>query len=187
MHSFTRRGLRSRRFPEVTRQEVRRFLTLNDEQQFEDLLLLRTRAAHFGAGSLTAFTALYISIILFAVPLMIESLPGNELGIPPALIPTVSALAVARGLPLTSLGNNTTWPAPLHGWPSTKKRSTRFNTDPLPEEAPKETSYASEPVRAGKVVAAVPDLSSNTATPLLARFHNRGVTNGRTRLEIFYT
>lgn len=82
-----------RRFPEVTPQEVRRFLTLNDEQQFEDLLLLRTRAAHFGAGSLAAFTALYISVILFAVPLIIESLPGETLGIPPALIPTVGTLA----------------------------------------------------------------------------------------------
>ncbi|MBT2534500.1 hypothetical protein J7E83_20690 [Arthrobacter sp. ISL-48] len=59
MHSFTRRGVRSRRFPEVTRQEIETFLALDEEKQFEDLRSLRTRAAHLSGGSLGAFTALY--------------------------------------------------------------------------------------------------------------------------------
>ncbi|MFF1254487.1 hypothetical protein ACFVYC_18605 [Pseudarthrobacter sp. NPDC058329] len=42
MHSFTRRGLRSRCFPEVTRQEIATFVALDEEKQFEDLRSLRT-------------------------------------------------------------------------------------------------------------------------------------------------
>lgn len=98
MHSFTRRGLRSRSFPEVTRQEINRFLGLSDDEQFEDLRLLRTRAAHLSGGSLSAFTALYISIIFFAVPLINASLPSDALWFPPTLIPAVFALALGLGI-----------------------------------------------------------------------------------------
>ncbi|WP_156037199.1 hypothetical protein [Arthrobacter sp. UNC362MFTsu5.1] len=70
MHSFTRRGLRSRRFPEVTRQEIATFVALDEEKQFQDLRSLRTRAAHLSGGSLGAFTALYVGVILVAFPLL---------------------------------------------------------------------------------------------------------------------
>ncbi|MET4622826.1 hypothetical protein ABIE18_004305 [Arthrobacter sp. 2762] len=70
MHSFTRRGLRSRSFPEVTRAEIATFLTLSEDKQFEDLRSLRNRTAHLSGGSLGAFTALYIGVILVAFPLI---------------------------------------------------------------------------------------------------------------------
>lgn len=76
MHSFTRRGLRSRRFPEVTRQEIATFLALNEDKQFEDLRSLRTRAAHLSGGSLGAFTAVYVGALLVAVPLLGQSTAG---------------------------------------------------------------------------------------------------------------
>jgi len=70
MHSFTRRGLRSHRFPEVTRQDIAAFLALDENKQFEDLRTLRTRAAHLSGGSLGAYTALYVGVILVALPLL---------------------------------------------------------------------------------------------------------------------
>lgn len=76
MHSFTRRGLRSRRFPEVTRQEIATFLALNEDKQFEDLRSLRTRAAHLSGGSLGAFTAVYVGALLVAFPLLAHSTAG---------------------------------------------------------------------------------------------------------------
>lgn len=70
MHSFTRRGLRSRSFPEVTRQDITTFLALDENKQFEDLRTLRTRAAHLSGGSLSAYTALYVGVLLVAFPLL---------------------------------------------------------------------------------------------------------------------
>lgn len=70
MHSFSRRGMRSRRFPQVTREEVATFLALSADKQFEDLRSLRIRAAHLNGGSLGAFAALYVGVILVAFPLL---------------------------------------------------------------------------------------------------------------------
>jgi 4-hydroxybenzoate polyprenyltransferase len=70
MHSFTRRGLRARRFPEVTRPDIAAFLALDENKQFEDMRNLRTRAAHLSGGSLGAYTALYVGVILVAFPLL---------------------------------------------------------------------------------------------------------------------
>jgi len=49
-------------------------VSLSEEQKFEDLRLLRTRAAHLSGGSMAAFTALYVSIIFFAVPLILSAM-----------------------------------------------------------------------------------------------------------------
>ncbi|MHC6231977.1 hypothetical protein ACX5I6_20810 [Arthrobacter sp. MMS24-T111] len=88
MHSFTRRGLRSRRFPEVTREDIDIFLALDENKQFEDLRELRTRAAHLGGGSLGAYTALYVSVTLAALPLLVQG-TASWVG------PFTSALAIA--------------------------------------------------------------------------------------------
>jgi hypothetical protein len=74
MHSFTRRGLRSRRFPEVTRQEIATFIALDEDKQFEDLRGLRTRSAHLSGGSLGAYSALYVGVILVVFPLLGQAL-----------------------------------------------------------------------------------------------------------------
>lgn len=73
MHSFTRRGLRSRTFPQVTKDEVVTFLALSEDQQFEDLRSLRNRAAHLSGSSLGAFTTLYMGVILVAFPLLSQA------------------------------------------------------------------------------------------------------------------
>jgi hypothetical protein len=81
MHSFTRRGRRSRRFPVVERSDVSLFLSLDETKQFEDLRLLRTRTAHLGGGSLAAVTAIFVSIILAVPPILMgDSGPQNESG-----------------------------------------------------------------------------------------------------------
>lgn len=67
-------GRRSRWFPVVERSDVDLFLSLSETQQFEDLRDLRTRAAHLGGGSLAAFTALYVSIVLAVLPLFLGSI-----------------------------------------------------------------------------------------------------------------
>lgn len=63
MHTFTRRGLRSRSFPDVTQQEIATFLSLGEDKQFEDLRSVRYRAAHLSGGSPGAFTTLYVGVI----------------------------------------------------------------------------------------------------------------------------
>lgn len=70
MHSVTRKGRRARHFPAVEQAEIALFLGQDERQQFEDLRDLRTKAAHLGGGSLAAFTALYVSLIIVVLPIL---------------------------------------------------------------------------------------------------------------------
>lgn len=77
MHSFTRSSRRSRTHPPVEQAEIEAFLGLSPAQQFEDLRELRMSAAHLGGGSLSAFSAIYISIVVGALPLISSAWPDG--------------------------------------------------------------------------------------------------------------
>lgn len=58
----------------VQQSDLDLFFSLSKTQQFEDLRELRTRVAHLGGGSLAAFTALYLSIVLVVLPMLLGSI-----------------------------------------------------------------------------------------------------------------
>lgn len=77
MHSVTRKSRRARRFPAVEQPEIALFLSQDERQQFEDLRELRTKAAHLGGGSLAAFTAVYVSLIIVVLPILTTTILDN--------------------------------------------------------------------------------------------------------------
>ena len=83
--------------------EIKHFLVLSQAQQFEVLRKLRTDAAHLGGASLSAFTAVYISVVLVAFPLLaspiVELWPGpgsTGLGLFILLAGMVLAISLVR-------------------------------------------------------------------------------------------
>lgn len=88
--------------PPVEQAEIGAFLALSPRQQFEDLRELRMSAAHLGGGSLSAFSAIYISIVVGALPLIGSAWPNGSgwFGVPLALAAVIlgGGFAVAIAL-----------------------------------------------------------------------------------------
>ncbi|MBG6181873.1 hypothetical protein [Arthrobacter sp. CAN_A1] len=74
MYTYTRKARRLGLTPPVELEEIDRFLDLDLVQRFEVLRQLRTNAAHLGGGSLGVFIAVYISVVLVAIPLLAASI-----------------------------------------------------------------------------------------------------------------
>jgi hypothetical protein len=99
MYTYTRKARRLGLTSPVELEEINRFLDLSPAQRFEVLRQLRTDVAHLGGGSLSAFIAVYISVVLVAIPLLassiIEDFPvGGSIGI--GLFILVAGLVVTR-------------------------------------------------------------------------------------------
>lgn len=99
MHTDTRKARRLGVTLPVEQVEIDHFLILDSTRQFDVLRQLRTDAAHLSGGSMSAFTAAYISVVLVAIPLMASSIVnswpvGGSIGLGAFIL--IAGLVLAR-------------------------------------------------------------------------------------------